>query len=241
MTTVSSTPKPAYVYDSGTDTWFPVGGLQDMSAYVAKSLVTAKGDVIAATASGAVTNVAVGANNTVLTADSAQASGVKWAAPLTGMTYITSSTFSAVASVSVNSCFTATYENYALVIDGICSSSAVTYLRLRVSATDATTAYLPRLIQNDGTITSITTPTTHMNLGAWSTSNGGGMYQLFRPAVAIATTMTASYLASDGSTGSWATSGGGVHTTATAYDGFSLIASTGTISGTVRVYGYQNA
>lgn len=43
------------------------------------STVTAKGDVIAATASGAVTNLAVGTNGQVLTAQSGQTSGLQWA------------------------------------------------------------------------------------------------------------------------------------------------------------------
>ena len=46
---------------------------------IQKDIVDAKGDIIAATASDAVTRVAVGANNTVLVADSAQSAGVKWA------------------------------------------------------------------------------------------------------------------------------------------------------------------
>lgn len=45
------------------------------------SIVDAKGDIIAATAADSVSRLAVGANNQVLTADSATATGLKWAAP----------------------------------------------------------------------------------------------------------------------------------------------------------------
>ena len=47
---------------------------------VQPSTLTAKGDTYVATASGVVTRLAVGANDYVLTADSAQAKGMKWAA-----------------------------------------------------------------------------------------------------------------------------------------------------------------
>lgn len=54
---------------------------------IALSTVTAKGDLIAATANATVTNLPVGANDLVLTADSTQASGLGWryvyARPLT--------------------------------------------------------------------------------------------------------------------------------------------------------------
>jgi len=44
------------------------------------SLITAKGDLLAGSASGVQSKLAVGANNTVLTADSTTATGLKWAA-----------------------------------------------------------------------------------------------------------------------------------------------------------------
>ena len=53
--------------------WGPGGHLR-------LSTVTAKGDLLAATGNAAITNVAVGSNAQVLTADSTQASGVKWGA-----------------------------------------------------------------------------------------------------------------------------------------------------------------
>ena len=65
------------------------------AAAIAKTIVDAKGDIIAATASDTVSRLAVGANDTVLTADSAQATGLKWAAPASGgMTLISTTTMS---------------------------------------------------------------------------------------------------------------------------------------------------
>ena len=55
-----------------------------MQTMVPKSIVDAKGDLIAATAADIVDRLAVGANDTVLTADSSTATGLKWAAPAAG-------------------------------------------------------------------------------------------------------------------------------------------------------------
>jgi hypothetical protein len=52
----------------------------DTSNFVSKTIVDAKGDLIVATADNTVARVAVGTDTYVLTADSAEASGVKWAA-----------------------------------------------------------------------------------------------------------------------------------------------------------------
>jgi hypothetical protein len=55
--------------------------------------LTAKGDTYIATASGVVTRLGVGTNGQVLTADSVEAKGVKWATPTTGsVTSITAGT-----------------------------------------------------------------------------------------------------------------------------------------------------
>lgn len=61
----------AHVNDSTTDVH---------PQYIMESVVTAKGDLLVATASGTVDNVPVGSNDSVLVADSTATAGVKWAA-----------------------------------------------------------------------------------------------------------------------------------------------------------------
>jgi hypothetical protein len=58
---------------------FYTAGVATADAAVPESIVTAKADLLVASASGVVDNLAVGTNNQVLTADSTATLGVKWA------------------------------------------------------------------------------------------------------------------------------------------------------------------
>jgi hypothetical protein len=69
--------------NSNTDMDF-VWVAQDDSNAIQNAIVDAKGDLIAATAADTPARLAVGANNTVLTADSSEATGMKWAAAAGG-------------------------------------------------------------------------------------------------------------------------------------------------------------
>jgi hypothetical protein len=110
MASIGDVTRPAFAYDQATDTWIPVGiGPHSHTASgvgaVATSSFAAKGDLLVGTGAGTLATQTVGANGTVLTADSTQADGVIWAAPAAGggMTLIATATPSAATTVSFTS------------------------------------------------------------------------------------------------------------------------------------------
>ena len=68
---------------TGDDATFFTAGVATADAAIPETVVTTKGDVLVASTSGVVDNLAVGSNGQVLTADSTATLGVKWAAPTT--------------------------------------------------------------------------------------------------------------------------------------------------------------
>lgn len=75
------------------DLTFYTTGVATADAAVPEAIVTAKADLLVGASSGVVDNLPVGTNNQVLTADSTQTLGVKWATPASGtVTSVTAGT-----------------------------------------------------------------------------------------------------------------------------------------------------
>jgi len=112
------------------------GGGTSGDVTVTNSMATtidAKGDLIGGTADNAFARLAVGANNTVLTADSTTATGLKWAAG-SGMTLLSTTTLSG-ASTTISS-ISGSYINLLLILDNYrwSTSNAQLYITLNGSA-----------------------------------------------------------------------------------------------------------
>lgn len=115
------------------------------SAAIAKTIVDAKGDIIAATAADTVARLAVGANDTVLTADSTTATGLKWATPgggganwsllNTGGTALTGAQTITVSGISGK-------DKIMVLIQGASSASASSFIYVRLNTDTASNYYV---------------------------------------------------------------------------------------------------
>ncbi len=108
------------------------------NAAIAKTIVDAKGDIIAATAADTVARLAVGANDTVLTADSSQATGLKWAAAASGganwsLLNAGGTALTGAQTVTISSVPSGTDKIMVLVANAS-SASASSYIQIRLNA-----------------------------------------------------------------------------------------------------------
>lgn len=176
-------------------------------------------------------------------------SGSSWLTVGGGLVYITQATPSAVASVSIDNCFTSTYLNYFVTISFTASvglNSAVNF-RMRASSTDSTTNYTSNRVNAYGaTIASNANPsgTDEFNIGfvdgAYPTSFMASI-NIFSPQATVATKYNclSSAMENSGPVNQYYLAG--AHTTASAYDGFTVNTAGTSFTGIIRVYGYQNS
>lgn len=158
-----------------------------------------------------------------------------------GLVKITDSTFSASSAVNVNDCFSSTYDNYRLMLDYTMSTTMNVLIRLRVSGSDASgTNYVRQDLVGYSTTTSasIATLQTSWPINGLQTRQTQ-IFDIFGPNKAAetwATRITHAQSSSD----RFVLVDSLRHDLSTAYTGFSILTSTGTITGQVRVYGYRN-
>jgi hypothetical protein len=196
------------------------------------------GNLLSATLGSKLDYPSGGADGNVLTKSGTAAA---WSAPeAAGLTLITADSFTAVSSVSINNCFSATHKTYQIVIEGT-STGARIDLRLRASGTDASGANYD--VQNVSVAN--TTFAGARNTDQTSFFQGGGLIEddmglavitISNAAVATKTSLV-SHMTDSPSVAYRAT--GGVHQLTNAYDGITFLFSA-TSSGTIRIYGYKD-
>jgi hypothetical protein len=144
---------------------------------------------------------------------------------------------SAVSSQSINDVFSSTYSHYQIIFNGSTSGGSSVWMRLRVSGTDATGSdYTYQGVRGATTTADAFTGT---STGFLMTSNAAASNQFFVSTIFNPNVAANTYLISNTVQNVPATAQlGNYHTLSTAYTGFTLIPiTTGTITGTVSVYG----
>ncbi len=159
-----------------------------------------------------------------------------------GLVYITGTTGTATAAINVNNCFSATYDNYRIVVsNGTTDSPRGVYLRLRASGTDSTANYYYGaryvLFSGGGAADNSGNNIGFFPVATYSTTpKSGGSFDICNPFDTVHTTIMGT-----GSNFDAYWSFAGVHQVNTSYDGFTLYPSGGSVTLTVRVYGYREA
>lgn len=156
-------------------------------------------------------------------------------------------TITAASPISVNGCFTTTYENYLIVLNAPTSSTAnnLTF-RLRAAGVDDTSANYDQQATNSAAAVisaSQSLAGTSFGLEAVSAAIHDISFNLFAPnlaaptrgdSIARTTANPATAAATAMATRQF------LFRNSTQFDGFTLTANTGNITGTIRIYGYNN-
>jgi hypothetical protein len=208
--------------------------------------ITAKADLIVGTGNATFDNLAVGANGTVLTADSTVSpTGLKWATPATGnYTLVSRTTFSNVASQAFDGVFTSTYKSYQIIIENLYATTSTDDLQFQyryAGPTTQTTSYYfsGQDITGAGSITN----TGAANATQYTLNQNAGISGNETPARIDVFNVSGSSMKpvinwqSYNINSNTYNHGAGTNDTARIYTGFLLKSASTNIYGTVAVYG----
>lgn len=161
-----------------------------------------------------------------------------------GLVYITGTSFTTASTVTVDNCFSSTYDHYRILISAYGNANDALDMVLRTTTDDTANTYYRygfywTTVGNNLTLANVTYMFLN-NMTNNTTYPVGIGIELYNPNKAFNTTYT---LSSVETTTGFLVLTGGVKVTNTQYTGFKLQPRLGTttVTGNVRVYGYRQA
>lgn len=157
-------------------------------------------------------------------------------------------TFTAAPSVSVNGVFTSTYDNYRIVWNSPTQTqNSDLYMRMRAAGTDDTTSDYSFMRGWDGgtaaarTVAMVTaTSSWIISAGASASQTNDGYLDIWGPALAAAVTGLSQSAVHQPSPNMYTTTTNLYNSSTNPFDGFTIYPASGSITGVLRVYGYNN-
>lgn len=223
------------------------GGGTSGTVTITNSMATAidaKGDLIVGTGADTFSRLPVGANTYTLVADSSTSTGLAWSAPSSGsgLTKITSASFSAVSTLDIDSIFSTTYKRYMMVLSLSANSTSELNLRFRAGGTTRSSAdYYGSgwsIDRSNATFNSGQAGTTSKTISTDAT--GGNIIVIYFTKVGNTSENPAFTGIWNGGAGQRSGHFGGTVNVADTYTGINLFLSANNMTGEYQVYGLAN-
>ena len=155
-----------------------------------------------------------------------------------GLVHISTSTLSAASTLQVNNVFTSSFANYRMEISMVTSANSKIYMKTSESGTPSGTYGFNNAFLSNVTVYSRNSSISSMQLGNTISAAETAVISLdvFSPQINAKTQILGQFF-------QFLETGliSGARTTAASSDGFFLDLDSGTMTGTVRVYGYRNS
>ena len=236
----------AYLKDTNVTTYYTGSAWANLDTTGMSNPMTTTGDTIYSSSGSTPARLGIGSTGQVLTV----AGGVpSWATPsvsASALTFIASASPSASSTQSFNNCFSATYQNYLIVMNVLSSSADDPLLfRMRASSTDASGSDYDRIqliTYSPGTLVEAVNNSTSGRIGGISQNvQSAVILNINRPFDAAPTMLLSNESWYNGNDAMRMINNGNVHNVSTSYDGITFFCSSGTLTGTIRIYGYSNS
>jgi hypothetical protein len=172
------------------------------------------------------------------------------AAPASGLTLVSATSFSGVSNHSVNNCFTSTYLNYKILINytSATGSGVSATMKFRASGTDTSANYKTCRISGNTSGSGVSADTDaagtdEILIGLIETGYDNRSFidmTVYNPQASVPT--AAEMLSMGINSGNFVNMTiVGAQTASTAFDGLTIFASSGNMTGTIKIYGLQNS
>jgi len=162
-----------------------------------------------------------------------------------GLVHINTTAFSAVSTVSINGCFSAAYDNYSFSLNLDSSAASQIGLRLRQSTTDTTSGYNYAQYFHNPSATGVSggSGLTYIRIGFTGSANrSASLVDILSPFLSSRTPVFAkNYTLASGVGPQQEIIGAEQSGSTNSFDGLTVYPLSGTITGTIRVYGYKNS
>jgi hypothetical protein len=234
----------AYLKDTNVTTYYTGSAWANLDTTGMTNPMTTTGDMIYSSSGSTPARLGIGTASQQLRVNSG-ATAPEWftpAAASSGMTLINTTAFSAVASANLNNVFSSTYTNYEVIVSFTTSANQSSDIKFRNGGSNITTGYYGGILM--GTTGGITTFVSN-NIGnlIGFANIGAGAYYWASLRITDVFTTNPTYVHGAYASRDVGASFGNIHDGAwqqsntSTIDGLSININSGTITGTVSVYG----